>query len=243
MNTAILFLALVPLPQEGAAQDTNSSAHVEELRGRIHDMRMNLILGGDKVRQAEGQAIDFYQQKMEVVDQRLDSLSADLSEKRATYDVTLEDALGARSSEARAKSMQRALALRSEIHALEQEAQDLEANRKNIGRMVSAVEARGREREALAARIETAGGFEDALGLPMAGIGLAPDISIQEASSPFDDQVFVRELWQRDPRGAARILFEADPARYVQWRTPLQPPGAALRKAMTFPLPDPPGMR
>ena len=42
---------------------------------------------------AEREAIDFYNGKTELVDRRLDTISAELTEKRATYQVTLDRAL------------------------------------------------------------------------------------------------------------------------------------------------------
>jgi len=219
------------------------SANAEALRTRIHDMRMNLLLGGDRVRQAEREAIDFYSSKAELVDRSLDGTEVELSEKRASYDVVLDRALNSDGSASRTKALGEAAALRGEITSLESDSANLSSKRANLARIVTAVEARERDRERLVAKLETSSDFDHEMGLPFTSIGLAPSVSAEPvAASPLDDANLVRDLMERDPRGARRTLFELDPVRY--WELfPLTPPAPQLRRTLSFPLADLPGRR
>jgi hypothetical protein len=236
-----LLLSLAPAARQ-EVEPEGTSQRAQELQTRIHEMRMNLLLGGEKVRKAESEAIDFYNGKIGALDQRFDGIQVDLSEKRAQYDVELRNALGGSSSDARSAATRRAMQLRSEISALEAEAAELRGKRTNVSKLVAAVESRGRERTDLASRLETSGDFDDGLGLPLGGVGLAPAVEVTAPSSPYEDEALIRDLFERDPRGAARLLFEANPTRYWQ-RFPLRPPAPALLEALPFPLPDLPGQR
>ena len=242
IQTFTLLAVLAPqAPAQDDSQET-SATRVEDLRARIHDMRMSLLLGGEKVQQAESEAIGFYGEKISVIEERLDVIQSELSEKRATYDVSLDRALSADDAEARASAMKRAQTMRSEVSALEYEASELHKKRSNLDGLVGAVEGRGRERNALAAQLETSSQFEAEFGLTIGGVGLAPPVEVQPIGSPLDDDRLVEDLLARDPVGARRLLFEADPEGY--WaRFPLQPPAAPVREALVFPLPDLPGRR
>ena len=50
---------LVPATTVAAVPPPSSSGGAEALRQRIHDMRMNLLLGGDRVRKAESEVAEF----------------------------------------------------------------------------------------------------------------------------------------------------------------------------------------
>lgn len=232
------------VPAHALAQETQETpaVQVEDLRGRIRDMRMSMLLGGDKVREAEAEAVDFYGRRMEKIDERLDTVASDLAEKRATYEVTLDRALGASDPADRDAAMQKAQALSQEITSLEREAQGLEGKRRNVGKLVRAVEDRGRQREDLALRLETSSTIEDELGLSLGGVGLAPSVDVQPTGSPLDDDRLVQDLLARDPVAARRLLFEGDPAGYWK-RFPLTPPADVLQRALAFPMPDLPGKR
>jgi len=248
MNPAILFIALPLLPQEGSDapgpsppdEPATTAGNAEALRGQVHDMRMNLLLGGDRVREAEREAVDFYNGKVDLIEERLDTIQADLSEKRASYDLQLDRSLDAASGEA-SRGLAEADRLGDEITALEAEAQQLGQRRTGFARMVASVEGRDKEREALVAELETTGDIEG-LGMPLPPIGLAPRVEAAPSGSPLDDDRLVADLLARDPRGARRLLFEIDPVGY--WgRFPLRPPSSALRGAFEFPLPDLPAAR
>lgn len=131
------------------------TATAEELRSRIHAMRMDLLMGGDRVRAAEAEAVDFYAQKRELVEQRLDSIDAELSEKRATYDVVTQRALNERTADQRRKALGEAADLRAQLSSLEGESTRLIERRDRLREMVGAVEARDRDRQKLAAELET----------------------------------------------------------------------------------------
>lgn len=226
---------------EDAATES-SAINAESLRQRIRDMRMNLLLGGDQVRNAETEARSFYGSKIEHVDGRLDTLQSDLAEKRPGYELALDRALTAETPGERQAAMRDASTLRSEISAIEQEAGELGERRGNLSQLVGAIEERDRERERLVAQIEASSVVDETFALPLASIGLAPAVNAEPAASPLDDDALVRDLLSRDPIGGRGVLFEMDPMGY--WRRfPLQPPQGALRDALGFPLPDLPGSR
>ncbi|MEM7516080.1 MAG: hypothetical protein AAF368_04035 [Planctomycetota bacterium] len=231
-------------PDPEPNQEGPRSTSAEELRGRIHDMRMNVLLGGDDaVKRAEQEAIQFYGEKSEVGETRLDSLQAERTEKRTTYDLRLDQALSADTPSSRAKAMEEASSLRRQLDELEQESVDLTEKRTRLSSLVSAVESRDREREKLAAKIETSRTLESDFGLPSLGIGLAPDVAVAtEAGSSLANDGLIADLMERDPIAARQLLYEADPQGYWK-RFPLRPPGEALRAVMRFPLPDLPGRR
>lgn len=218
-----------------------SATRVEDLRERIHSMRKNLLLGGDQVRKAESEAVDFYYKKIEAVEGRRDRLHADITEARASYEVVLERALTDDSAEVRRSSMKEAGELRTRIAALEKESATLAKRRKGLSNLVGSVESRENERERLALQMDSGGGDED-LGLAFGGLTLAAPEIETSAPSVFDDERLVQDLLTRQPVEARRVLFEADPVRYWQ-RFKLQPPSSVLRTSLTFPTPDPPGYR
>jgi hypothetical protein len=231
-----------PTPPENGPRDAHA-LDAEVLKNRIHEMRMNLLLGGDQVRRAETEAVDFYNQKGELVDQRLDGLLADLSEKRAAYEVLLDRALSTPDAAKRSQTLAEAAVLRRELDGLESDKQDLGKRRERIGEIVATIETRERERQKLATEIETSADYESGLlGLPYAGIGLAPVVPEPKIESPLAEDSLVRDLLERDPRAARRILFESDPTGYWQ-RFPLQPPADVLKHAIPFPAADLPGKR
>ena len=226
----------------GQVPAATQSANAEALRAQIHEMRMNLLVGGDRVRQAEREAVDFYRQKSAVIDERLDSNRTDLTEKIASYDVALKRSLESRDKASRQKAMNEAAALRGEITALKLEAGDLERKRGGLAELIQMVETRDRERERLVAELETAEDYSAGLGFPLASIGLAPALESTASGSPLDNPELVEDLLARDPAAARRLLFESDPQGY--WlRFPLRPPAASVREAFRFPLPDLPGER
>jgi hypothetical protein len=240
---AILLLLLAPQsPQGTSTAEPPDSVRVETLRERIHGMRMNLLLGGEKVREAESDAAQFYRGKVEVVEQRLDSIAAELAERRAGYRLALERSLQSGPEEARRAALREAAEQRGHVRALEAEELELDERRGRIAKLIGAVEARGRERERLAQRVESGSDFEEALALPLGGIGLAPEVTAAPASSPLEDDGLVEDLLAIDPAAARGLLFETDPVGY--WRRfPLRPPLGVLRSVLEFPPPDLPGQR
>ena len=262
--TTILTLALAALPalQEAAADTTSdtptvpigppaaadattpssASTTAEALRGRIHQMRMDLLLGGDLVRQAETEAIGFYERKADFVDRRMDTLGSDLSERRTAYEVVLDRALVSESGAARLRALEEAQPLRKEISVLEAERESLGEKRERISQLIASVASRERDREKLVELVESTEAVPDTLGLPWTGIGLAPASAPVEPTSLLEDDALLTDLFARDPVGARRLVFDADPVGY--WEVfPLQPPADALRAALVLPLPDLPGYR
>lgn len=234
-------------PQAGP-QDTPANAGTdqtpataEDLRVRIRKMRMNLLLGGDQVRRAETEAIEFYNGKGRSIDASLDDVAAELTETRASYGVVLDRALTT-DGVGGTTALREAQPLRAKISALEAEQADLEERRTRVAGLVTAVESRDRERQRLADQVENASVRPEDLGMPMTSIGLAPPPLAHEVSAPFDDDALLGDLLERDPRSARRLLFNTNPVRYWE-RFPLTPPSRELSQAMRFPLPDPPGQR
>ena len=234
-------------PPEPAAEapveaGASRSATTEALRSRIHGMRMDLLLGGEKVRAAEDEASSFYRGKLDLVDQTLDSVSADLAEKRASYQVKLQSSLKASSPEDRRRTLLEAASLRTEITGLEADADGLEDKRGKLNELIGAIDDRDRERQKLAARIEASDSIDFDLGLPLASVGLAPDLPPAPPQSPLANEALVADLLAVDPRGGRQVLFEMDPSGY--WEVfPLRPPSDAVVAAFGFPLPDLEGSR
>ena len=225
-------------PAPTGLKGNSEAATAEGLRQKIRAMRMNLLLGGDQVRQAEEQAVDFYNAKTRSVDGRIDDVETELVELRANYDVVLDRALEDGGEDA----LREAQPIRSRISGLESESEDLMKRRERLSELVASVESRDRERRRLVDQIESASALPESLGAPMMGIGLAPPAIAEPASAPLEDDALLRDLMERDPRRAKDLYFRADPVRYWQ-RFPLDPPAAELRDAMRFPLPDPVGRR
>jgi len=263
MTLSLSLVLLVPLHQEPRVADSGANAasppakavaaaakpadpaeeagRVEALRQRIHGMRMDLLLGGDRVRQAEGDARRFYQEKVELVEKRLDELAAELAEARSSYQVLLDRALAAKPEE-RARTLGEAREQHARIAGLEGEQAELTGRRTQLEKLVAAVDNRAREREKLSTKIESDVDVSGPLGFPLADIGLAPEVEALAPGSPLDDEALVGDLLARDPVGARRLLFAADPKGY--WTLfPLQPPAAALRAVLQLPPPDLPGQR
>jgi prefoldin subunit 5 len=229
--------AVTPL----AASDP-TPATAEDLRVRIREMRMNLLLGGDQVRRAESEAIEFYKGKSRSLDGRLDDVASELAELRASYDVSLDRALAQSGTAAGDQALQEAQPLRAQISSLEAEREDLLQRQERVSVLVDAVESRDRERSRLADQVESATLRPEDLGVPMGSIGLAPPPLPSESVAPLENEALLGDLLERDPRAARRLLFRSDSLGYWQ-RFPLQPPRSVLASAMRFPLPDPPGQR
>ena len=249
-ETAMLTATLLVLPlaaqeplqnvgvQESATVDANTdtSGSPEALRNRIRKMRMDLLLGGEKVRAAEDEASGFYGRKISLVDERLDGINADLAEIRASYELKLETALSSRSPQDRRAIMAEASELRTRITTLEQEASDLDGKRGKLNALIGAIDDRDRDRQSLAARMETSDALDFEFGLPLAGVGLAPDLPSEQVS-PLTNHELIGDLLEVDPRGGRQVLFEMDPLGY--WELfPLRPPGEGVVAAFGFPLPD-----
>ncbi|MEO0650873.1 MAG: hypothetical protein AAFZ65_09350 [Planctomycetota bacterium] len=215
-------------PAEGA------SVTAEGLRKNIRDMRMNLLLGGDRVKAAEQEAIGFYRERQGFVDQRLDSVDADLIELRASYEVVLDRSLNATNSGQRTAAFREAQPLRQEIEALEAERGELVGKRDHLQGLVRGIESRDDDRQRLVAQLETSAVTPETLALPAFGVGLAPPPAPTEAGSPLEDVGLLADLLERDPDRARTLMWDLDPVGY--WEIfPLDPPTRPLVQAMPFP--------
>ena len=246
MFTQLCLVCLVqtpaPLATSSAAAPGEESGRVEALRQRIHSMRMDLLLGGDKVRQAETDARRFYQEKIELVQKRQDALAAELTEAHAGYQISLDHALQAKSEDQRRSALAEAREQHRGVATLESEQADLATRQQQLERLVHAVDARARDRDRLATKVESEPDMGSPLAMPLGDIGLAPEVEMLSPSSPLDDEGLVSDLLARDPVGARRLLYTTDPKGY--WTLfPLQPPASALQKVLQLPPPDLPGQR
>ena len=253
MMVPLLSLSLLCLPQDAtqpvakpavarpaAAKSAAAKPDATKLKARIHAMRMSLLLGGDRVRKAESEALDFYHRRIKRVDARLDAVAAEQAEKAAEYGVVLERILRANSLSARRASVAEASRLRGQIHGLEAETDDLNKGRNRFLQAIALVRDRGRQRQRLAARVDSQG-QPDLLTAPLPGIGLAPE-PVPGNVAILSEPGLVEDLLSRDPRRAREIILELHPEEY--WRRwPLRPPAKILRRALPFPLPDFPGQR
>ena len=157
-------------------------------------MRMNLLLGGDQVRRAETEAIEFYKGKSRSLDGRLDDVASELAEVRASYDVALDRALAQGGTAAGDQALQEAQPLRTEISTLEAERTDLLDRQGRVSVLVDAVESRDRERSRLADQVESASLRPEDLGVPMGSIGLAPPPLPSEVVAPLDNEALLGDL-------------------------------------------------
>ena len=248
MMVPLLSLSLLWLPQGATssaakpveASRQKSSLDATRLKDRIHAMRMSLLSGGDKVRKAESEALDFYHRRVKKLDARLDAVATDRAEKGAEYDVVLERILAASSPPARRASVAQASRLRGQIQGLEAETDNLNKGRNRFLQAIALVKDRGRQRQRLAARVDSQS-QPDLLTAPLPGIGLAPE-PVPSTVAILSEPGLVEDLLGRDPRRAREIILELHPEEY--WRRwPLRPPAEILRSALPFPLPDLPGKR
>jgi CubicO group peptidase (beta-lactamase class C family) len=92
------------------------------------------------------------------------------------------------------------------------------------------------------AKIETSDALEFEFGLPLASVGLAPDLPAARPDSPLANDELVADLLAVDPRGGRQVLFEMDSVGYWD-RFPLRPPTDGVVAAFGFPLPDLEGSR
>lgn len=261
LHVAVLAAAVVSGPQENRSQGQETGAvpvsapapaekpseavetTAEGLRSRIRDMRMNLLLGGDQVRRAEKEAVEFYGRKTRSVENRIDDVATELVELRARYDVVLDRALASRGTAEGAEALREAQPLRTQIGVMEKEADALNGKRNRLSELVASVEERDRDRQRLVDQLESSAIAPDDFGAPMMSIGLAPNVDMPgDGTAPADDDELIRDLMARDPRGTKALLWNEDPDGYWE-RFPLQPPATPLREALRFPRPDPVGRR
>ena len=234
----------IPASAPGAGTPRGAAAtqppNADHLRQRVHDMRRSLLLGGDRVREAESEAVKFYQQKIGQIDQRLSTLNAEQAEKGAQYELLLERILQAPSAQARRGVAVEAAGLRSELEVLQSEQGEMQKRRQEFGEAATSVQERDRQRERLSSRLDLAMQPNDVLApLPMVGLA-APALRAPEDA--LADQGLIEDLLRRDPRRARAVLFELSPRAYFE-RWPLRPPDQVLLRTLPFPAADLPGRR
>ncbi len=240
---SILASVLILQLFQSAGPAASTAPSPEDLRQQIRVLRHGLLTGGELVRGAESEAQQFYQKKIQDIDHRMDSITADLADVRASYEVTLEKILGSATEAAgleRGAALTGASGLLAAIEGLEAERETLRARRTGFMKAIRIIKVRSRERERLALQLETSP-VADLPSFILPSVGLAP-APIQRPNPLLDDTGLVQDLVHKDPVRAKRLLFEVMPEVY--WaRWPLSPPAKVLSRALPFPQPDMPGRR
>ncbi len=234
MLSFLTLLVWAPVLQEPQPSEPSAAA----LHERVHQLRKDLLVGGESVRRAEEEAIAFYETRMEALNEQADLLSVDLAEKQAQYDLALDRTLTAETDTARRAAAAEAASLKREIQAIRDQIAALERSQGELADAIAAVEAKMRERQRLEAEFESTGVAPDPLITP-GGLGLAPTLPEDPGLDPLQDADLLTDLMARDPERARELILRTDPERY--WRLwPLQPDAEVLRKAIRFPVGDPP---
>jgi len=233
-----------PPPASGdeatAPQEEDSSLLTStKLRGKVRDMRKQVLGGGPAVVRSEKEALKFYRGKIQEMARRADDLRTQRDSKDAEYRVALDTTLKSDDPAERADAAREAQRLKAEIRGLDSEIAELEQRGTAVGRGVEGIQKRIGKRERLISQFERSDMVED---MPfLADDVLGDDEDIVEAS-PFEDEGFIADLLRRDPEAARRLLFEADPKAYFQ-RFPLKPITRSMKRALPFPPADLPGAR
>lgn len=241
-NSAVASASRPPavLPPSNNAEAPTRGAAAATLSGRIRELRRSLLGGGDKVRQAETQALDFYQTEYDGILQRLQSLKADTIAEQVDYETLLDSVLLQEDPE-RAESIARKARNKAEdLRRLRDQQEGLEEQGSLASSTVAGLRQRIDERERLLEDFEAGRDPERQLFLPP-GIFAAAGESSEEPENPFDRQL-LEDLALRDPQRARGIIAERDPALYeLLW--PPRPPHDLLRRIIHLPPKDPPGSR
>jgi hypothetical protein len=234
-----VFLAQDPTP--AGSNPPQSTRSAESLREQIHGMRRTILMGGDSVRNSEKEAIEFLLRKVEGIDKRLDFIQGDLVQKRTSYELVLNRAGEASTTKAQNAALAEAAQLQNELQTLETESATLVKRRKSLLAEQSRIDGRRRDREGLAAQMDSQGLDSEYVPFLSGAVGLAPETA--KPSNPLMANPALREdFLRRFPVRGRQLLFEADPVEY--WRRwPLAPPAEMVATALVFPAPDLPGRR
>jgi len=245
MMIPLLALTLaLPFAQQPAPHDdhgSEDSPSAEELREQIHGMRQTILIGGESVRSSEKQALRFLQEKVEKLDTRMDFIQGDLVQKRTSYELSLNRAGEASTTEAQTAALADAARLKADIQGLEQEQGLLQKRRKSLLAEQTRIDGRRRERESLAAEMDAQGLEPEYVSFSTGGIGLAPEAA-KSVNPLMEDPELREDFLRKFPVRGRQLLFDADPTAYWE-RWPLTPPTKALSLSLAFPLPDLPGRR
>ena len=250
---AALSTATTPLLAEGeedAATTTAEAAPAEEeggnplltaskLRGRVRDMRKQVLGGGPAVQNSEKEALRFYRGKIQEMGRQADDLRTQRDSKDAEYQVALETTLQSDDPSERAEAARDAQGLRMQISDLDAQIAAIEKRGESLGRGVESIQRRIDKRKRLISQFERNDIVDDLPYLEDEVLGGEDDVG--GSANPFTDEGFIQDLLKRDPEAARRLIFDADPAGYWK-RFPLKPPAKAIRK-LRFPPADLPGPR
>jgi hypothetical protein len=233
------FLVQDPAPAGSAPPPQTKSA--ESLRQQIHGMRRTILMGGDSVRNSEKEAVQFLAIKIEGIDKRLDFIQGDLVQKRTSYELVLNRAGEASTTKAQNAALAEAAQIQTELQELENESVLLSKRRKSLVVEQSRIEGRRRDREGLAAKMDSQGLDAEYTPFLSGGVGLGPETG--KPVNPLMANPALREdFLRRFPVRGRQLLFEADPVEYWN-RWPLNPPAMLIASTLAFPPPDLPGRR
>ncbi|MHC4849218.1 MAG: hypothetical protein ACYTEG_12285 [Planctomycetota bacterium] len=247
----ILLLGTGLLAAEGDENPTAETKKVEEgdenslltstrLRGKVRNMRKQVLGGGPAVVKSEKEALKFYRGKIQEMASRSDDLRTQRDSKDAEYRVALDTTLKSEDPGERGEAAREAQRLKAEIRGLDNEIAAMEKRGESIGRGVESIQRRISKRERLVSQFERNDIVDD---MPyFADDVLGDDEGAGASGNPFADEDFINDMLKQDPEAARRLLFDADPVAYFD-RFPLKPITRSLKKALPFPPADLPGSR
>ena len=231
-----------PPAESGEADkgDESSLLTSNRLRGKVREMRKQVLGGGPAVVNSEKQALKFYRGKIQEMAHRADDLRTQRDSKDAEYRVALDTTLKSEDPGERGEAAREAQRLKSEIRGLDSEIAAMEKRGEALGRGVEGIQRRISKRERLVSQFERNDIVDD---MPyFADDVLGDDEGAGASGNPFADESFIADMLKQDPEAARRLLFDADPAAYFE-RFPLKPITRSLKKALPFPPADLPGSR
>ena len=226
--------------KEAAEGEDNSALTSTRLRGKVRNMRRQVLGGGPAVVKSEKEALKFYRGKIQEMARRTDDLRTQRDSKDAEYQVALDTTLQSDDPTERAEAAREAQQLKSQIRGHDAEIAGMEKRGEALGRGVEGIQRRISKRQRLISQFERNDIVDD---MPyLADDVLGDDDDAGAAGNPFSDEGFIDDMLKRDPEAARRLLFDADPVAYFE-RFPLKPMTRSLKKALPFPPADLPGAR
>ena len=225
---------------DAADDKDNTLLTSTHLRGKVRNMRKQVLGGGPAVVSSEKEALKFYRGKIQEMARRADDLRTQRDSKDAEYRVALDTTLQSDDPTERCEAAREAQRLKSEIRGLDSEVASMDKRGEALGRGVEGIQRRISKRERLVSQFERNDIVDD---MPyLADDVLGDDEGAGGAANPFSDEGFIDDMLKRDPEAARRLLFEADPIAYFE-RFPLKPITRSLKRALPFPPADLPGSR
>ncbi len=218
---------------EEKAESNGTLIRAAELKVKVREMRRSVLGGGPSVEKAEREALAFYRRKVQKTAIKIDELRTERDVKDAEYRLVLDATLSAKDQRSQDVAVRRAGRLKKKIDEIDQEIEDLNRQRTQLGNAVVAIQNRMDRRRRVLERLEEEATVES---LPFLGeTAVGPDDDELDGEDPLlHDDEFFADLMARDPQKARQMLLLRDPERY--WRLfPLVPPEKVIRDAFKYP--------